>query len=513
MIRSYCFDTEKDWDEGIHLLLFAVRESVQESLGFSSFELVFGHTVRGPLKLLKEKFLSDDDSSLNLLQYVSDFKIRLSKACEAARSNLKSAQSKMKLRYDENAQDRNFEPGDKVHALLPIPGKPLQARYYGPYTVDKKLSDLNYIVNTPGRRKQKQLCHINMLKKYIDRDSSFISSVNLVNTVPPEQNQMDSEDMNFVKSDPASSKLKNSDILKDLDQKLSHLSSDKRLELKQLILEYEHLFPDIPSKTGKIYHDVELIDGSKPVKQHPYRMNPVKQQIPRDEVHYLLVNDFIEPSQSEWSSPCILVPKPDGTFRMCTDYRKVNSVTKTAFVTPDGLYQYKVMPFGMKNSSATFQRLVNSLISNLAGCKAYINDAIIYSEEWERHLQTIRNFFDRLSEAKLTVNLTKSDFCQANSTFLGHMVGQGKVKPVEAKVEAISDFPVPSGKRQLKRFLGMAGYYRKFCNNFSVIAEPLTNLLGKRVKFIWTDNCQKSFDKLKAILKSAPVILAPSFNK
>ena len=98
----------------------------------------------------------------------------------------------------------------------------MQARYYGPYTIDKKLSDVNYIVNTPGRRKQKQLCHINMLKKYIDRDSSVISSVNLVNTVPLEQNQMDSEDMNFVKSDPASSKLKNSDILKDLDQKLSH---------------------------------------------------------------------------------------------------------------------------------------------------------------------------------------------------------------------------------------------------------------------------------------------------
>ena len=114
MIRSYCFDTEKDWDEGIHLLLFAVRESVQESLGFSPFELVFGHTVRGPLKLLKEKFLSNDDSSLNLLQYVSDFKDRLSKACEAARTNLKSAQRKMKRWYDENAKERKFMPGDRV---------------------------------------------------------------------------------------------------------------------------------------------------------------------------------------------------------------------------------------------------------------------------------------------------------------------------------------------------------------------------------------------------------------
>ena len=116
--------------------------------------------------------------------------------------------------------------------------------------------------------------------------------------------------------------------------------------------------------------------------------------------------------------------------------------------------------------------MVNGLISNLDGCKAYIDDAIIFSEKLEQHLQTIRTFFDRLSGAKLTVNLAKSEFCHANLTFLGHIVGQGQVKPVKAKVEANSDFPVPTGKRQLICFLGVAGYYRKFCNNFSVIAEP-----------------------------------------
>ena len=162
MIRSYCFDTEKDWDEGIHLLLFAVKKSVQESLGFSPFALVFGHIVRGPLKLMKEKFL-------------------------------KSVHGKTKMHFDANTQNRNFNPGAKVIALSPIPGRPLQARYYGPYTVEIKLSDVNYIVNTPGRRRQKQLCHINMLKKYIDRDSdsSVISSVNIVHSVPHEQNQTD----------------------------------------------------------------------------------------------------------------------------------------------------------------------------------------------------------------------------------------------------------------------------------------------------------------------------------
>ena len=109
--------------------------------------------------------------------------------------------------------------------------------------------------------------------------------------------------------------------------------------------------------------------------------------------------------------------------------------------------------------------------------------------------------------------MQKTEFCHATVTFLGHLVGQGQVKPLEAKVNAISEFPVPKCKRQLMRFLGMAGYYRKFCKNFSGIAEPLTNLLKKGTKFKWNDKCQDAFDRLKAILKSAPVLLAPDFDK
>ena len=330
MIRSYCFDTEKDWDEGIHLLLFAVRESVQESLGISPFELVFGHSVRGPLKLLKEKFLSNDETPLNLLQYVSDFRNRLSRACEVARSNLKKSQGKMKARYDNHVIDRKFKPGDKVLALLPVPGRPLRARYFGPYTIDKKTSDLNYIINTPGRRKNKQMCHVNMLKEYFDRDSSISKPITVVNTVPQESNVFEPEvNSDFIdKSDPGPSKLENSDILRNLNSKLSHLEPSQQEELKQLIHEYEHLFPDIPTRTDKIYHDV-IVEDSKPINQHPYRIYPLKQKYLQDEVKYLLENDFIEPSQSNYSSPCILVPKSNGTYRMCTDYRKVNSVTKT----------------------------------------------------------------------------------------------------------------------------------------------------------------------------------------
>ena len=185
----------------------------------------------------------------------------------------------------------------------------------------------------------------------------------------------------------------------------------------------------------------------------------------------------------------------------------------SAFVTPDGLFQYKVMPFGMKNSPATFQRLINQVISGLTGCDAYIDDVIVYSATWSEHVEIMCKLFEKLSDAKLTVNLCKCEFGKATVTFLGHVVGQGNVKHVIAKVKAICEFPVPKGKKQLMRFLGMAGYYRKFCPNFSTIAEPLTRLLSKRVKFTWSPECEIAFQKLKAILESSPVLVAPNFSK
>lgn len=213
----------------------------------------------------------------------------------------------------------------------------------------------------------------------------------------------------FTEIIPASSHLHNSDILNHLNSSLNHLVGDKRQELQNVSMRYKHLFTDVPSKANKILHDVH-IENARPIKQHPYRLNPVKQAYLKEEIDYLLNNDFIEPSNSNSASPCILAPKHDGSYRMCTDYRKVNSVTKTdsfpiprmddcidkigsaryvtkldllkgfwqiplterakemsAFATPDELYQYKVMPFVMKNSPVTFQRLIHMIIARMEG--------------------------------------------------------------------------------------------------------------------------------------------------
>ena len=322
-----------------------------------------------------------------------------------------------------------------------------------------------------------------------------------------------------------------------------------------MILKYTGLFPDVPSKTNLVQHDVD-VGNAMPVKQHPYRVNPLKLEQMRKEIKYMLENNIIEHSQSSWASPSIFVPKPVGSQRYCTDFRKVNSLSKTdsypilkmedcidkigqakfiskcdllkcywcvplterakeisAFVTPDELYQYKVMPFGMKNSQATFKRMMNKCLNGLEGVGIYVDDIVIYSNSWSEQLKRLEAVFCRLAAANLTVNLAKSDFGLAKVIYLGHVVVLGNVTPVEAKIKCIVEYPIPENRKGLMSFLGMAGYYRKFCKNFSDIAVPLTELLKKVKKYHWTSNCQHGFDNIKSLLCSVPILVAPDFCK
>lgn len=163
MLRTYCLEFERDWDDGIHMQMFAIWEVVQESLGFSPSEFVFAHLVRGPLKLLREKWLCERTEQ-NLLDYMSDFRFRLRRACEIARDNLEAAQARMKGWFDKHAKSREFQPGDKALVFLPIPGSSLQTRYSGPYLIQEKVGDRDYFEGAPDRHRRNCLCHISMLK-------------------------------------------------------------------------------------------------------------------------------------------------------------------------------------------------------------------------------------------------------------------------------------------------------------------------------------------------------------
>ena len=350
-------------------------------------------------------------------------------------------------------------------------------------------------------------------------------------------------------------KLGNSQAVAELSSKLGHLTLVEHDQLSSLIEEYKGLFPDVPGRAKGIHHDVDVGD-SRPIKQHPYRVGPVKKQIMDREIQYMLDNDIIEPSSSPWSSPCLLVPKSDGSSCFVTDFRKVNAVTKvdcyplpridtlidevanakfvtkldllkgywqiplterakdiSAFSNGNNLYRYLVCPFGMRNSGCTFQRFMDIVIRGLEHTKVYVDDFIVYSSTWSEHLDAIRTLFERLKKHNLTVNLVKSEFAKATVQYLGRVVGQGHILPLTAKVQAILAIVPPTNRKALARIIGMIAYYRKFCPNLSSILTPLTDLVSPKVKFVWNSRCQEALEKVKRILMSSPVLVSPNYDR
>ena len=227
----------------------------------------------------------------------------------------------MKKRYDKRTIVREFREGDEVLMLTPGKVQLFDGRFQGPYVIEKRVDNLNYQVKTPDHRKRNQLCYINRLKSYVRQGTDKMIMVGA--KIPEKGADNYFSKGNCAKAEPPV-KLKNSVILKDLKKKFSHLSNRKSEELSKLITKYKDLFSDIPRSTTLIKHDIELVDD-KLVRQHPYRLNPRKLKVLKQEIKYMLDNGTIEPSQSE----CVLVDKPDGSTRFCTDYRRVNAVTKT----------------------------------------------------------------------------------------------------------------------------------------------------------------------------------------
>ena len=558
MMKKYCSETGREWDEGLPFLLMAVRESIQESLGFSPNELVFGHSVRGPLRVLRDRMLLKPTApASNVLDYVAAFRERLHKACDLAHSTLAVTQGKMKKRFDGKSVKREFQVGDRVLVLLPMPTSSLQAKFCGPYVIKRKVSDTDYIVETPDRRRKTRVCHVNMLKPYFARSDSAPpvsppAPVASIVSVAPSLYSPESDGLRSKAS--GGSSLQNSVILKNLPDYLQHLDSLAQADIISLINNNPSLFSDTPSRTTVLSHDVD-VGGNAPIKQHAYRVNPIKRSLFKKEVDYLLEHGLAIPSSSAWSSPCLLVPKSDGSQRFCTDFRKVNNITKpdsyplprmedcvdrvgaakfvtkldllkgywqvpltdraseiSAFVTPDGLYQYTVMPFGLRNAPATFQRLMRTVLAGVGNCEVYLDDVVAYSDTWQEHMHTMGLVFTRLAEAKLTLNLSKCEFGRATVTYLGKEVGQGQVRAIDAKVNAILNFPVPTSRRSLRSFIGASSYYRAFCRNYADVVAPLTSLTSTKVPFVWTPACQHAFESCKALLCSTPVLAAPNFK-
>ena len=337
-----------------------------------------------------------------------------------------------------------------------------------------------------------------------------------------------------------------------------HLNENEKHNFKTLLIKYQNAF----SKDSKDLGTTDLIEhnintgNANPIRQPPRRIPLSKLKDAEEEIQNMASSGVIEPSYGPWSSPVVLVKKKDGSTRFCVDYRKLNDVTikdshplpriddtldalsgakifsvldlrsgywnvkisdkdkpKTAFSIPgSGLWQFTKMSFGLCNAPATFVRLMEKVLRGLSWkiCLVYLDDIIVYSNSFEQHLENLSQVFDCLCKADLKMSPKKCSLFKDQVLFLGHVVSAGGISTDPTKLESVTNWPVPKTVKQVRSFLGLCSYYRRFVKNFADIARPLHQLTEANRKFDWTDSCQQSFNTLKTALTSAPILSYPT---
>ena len=356
------------------------------------------------------------------------------------------------------------------------------------------------------------------------------------------------------------------DRCKELENnlRLEHLNTEEYSDIVNLC----NLFNDVFLLKGdklkggsKMKHAITLTD-QKPIFQRQYKTPFGLREELNKQIETLLENDVIEKSCSPWNAPVLLVPKKEDAsgrkkWRVVVDFRKINEKTihdtfpipvineildqlgsakyfstldlasgffqldleecdkeKTAFSTHEGKFQYRKMPMGLKNSPATFQRMMNSVLAGLTAikCLVYLDDIVVWGSSLEEHNIRLKEVLQRLRENNLQVQPDKCEFLRKEVNFLGHVISEHGVLPDQKKIEAVRNFPVPLSKSDVQSFNGLTGYYRRFVKDFARVAAPLTRLTGK-VDFVWGEKEQIAFETLRDKVTTAPILQYPDFSK
>jgi len=335
------------------------------------------------------------------------------------------------------------------------------------------------------------------------------------------------------------------------------LTESQKQEAVSLLESFTDLFTTKPGKTNLESHQIQLTTD-EPIRVRPYTVPYSQRKVIQDEVQAMLREDIIEPSNSPYSSPIVLVKKKDGSNRFCIDFRKLNAATVfdtepmgdiqdslaklgqskfftkidlckgywqipleesakpiTAFTTIDGCYQFKRMPFGLVNSGATFNRMMRKLLGGTVKVDNYVDNILVNTSSWEELLIVLRDVLTRIKNAGLTIKPSKCQVGFEEIEYLGHKIGSGRVTTDEDKTCKVSNAERPQTKKQVRSFMGLANYYWKFIPSFAEIAVPLTDLTkkGEPNKVNWGEAQEKSFQTLKTLLTKSPILHLPDFNR
>ncbi|KAL8606779.1 hypothetical protein ACOMHN_049608 [Nucella lapillus] len=548
MLRSLVQDKPKQWDRWIPALLFAYREVPQSSTGFSPFELLYGRKVRGPMRVLKDLWVQPERQEVKTAaEYVVDLRNKIAETCAVARENLGEAATKHKRHFDLRARPRSLRVGSRALVLRPTSHSKLELAWQGPYEVVGKVGEVDYKLRIGGKVK---LYHVNLLRQFVERVSPAGDTVAAI--VIEEEVERGPETVVVTKDIPVIS-LEASEGPQDVEI----LTEDEVFasQLREVTASFSQVLTDVPSCTTLETCHIK-VRNEKPVRCKPYPVPFAQRETVREEVKSMLSMGVIEPSVSPYCSPIVLVKKRDGKIRFCVDFRQLNKVVefdsepmpdveylfaklgdkkvfskidlskgywqipleegdkpKTAFSTPEGHFQWKVMPFGLCTSGAVFSRMMRKLLQPLQSedVDNFIDDILIATVDNQEHIKVLKAVLQRLQDSSLTARPSKCSLGGVEVTYLGHKIGKGEIRPGEDKMAQILEAPRPTTKKQVRSFLGLIGYYRRFVPHFAEVAKPLTDLTkgAKARVVVWNEQCEQAFQSLKRVFCEPPVCNLP----
>ena len=433
--------------------------------------------------------------------------------------------------------------------LLPKNNSKIYHNYQGPFQIINKKGD-NYFFKINDNIR---CYHANLLKTWYDRKPSdnTIKLATLAFIPMSKEEELEEKEANIEylinKSTQSFKDIK-------LDENLTPI---QKSDIRDILSKFQNTLTDIPGRTNVLEHDIRLTDTT-PFKVHQYPTPFRAKDAIEKEIETMLEQDIIRPSSSPYCSPITVVAKPDGSIRLCIDFRKLNSVTifdnepipqmdemvtritkakyftkldltkgywqiplkenckqYTAFQTSLGLMEFNYLPFGLSTAAPTFQRAMNKVLGHLKFVASYFDDVLIFSETWNDHLEHIRETLETLRKANLTAKPSKCHIGFRTINFLGHIVGKGNIKPDPIKTEKILNLTRPKTKKDVRKICGLINYYRKFIPFFSHKIAPLTSLLKKENpnQIVWNEDCEIAFEEIKHALASDPILAIPDLNK
>ena len=539
MLRKVVQDKERDWDRFLPMVVFAYNETPHEATNFSPFQLIFGANPRGPLDILKNEIITPDVKNRSAYDMITETREEIAYSVKEARHNLEKSSERQRTIKNKHRFLRQLDVGDKVLVYLPNGSSGGQS-WQGPYTVEEKLSHVDYRVNIKGNSKT---FHIDLLRQYyIDLVMSNIAveenSDNVTIHTVEMGNSKDSDIVNAIKF--------NKDI-----------ASEVKKELIQLIGEYKDVISELPGQTNVIQHEIKVNSDSY-LKQKPYQVPYHYRKDVEKEIQLLLDNGLIQKSQSPYASPIVIVKKKNGKIRLCCDFRKINQITVidreplpnpedlvnnmadanifshldctrgfyqirmkesskkyTAFTTHEGLYEWNVMPFGLVNSTATFVKMMNIILHKEPCIRHYVDDICVYTRSWGEHIKTLKRLFGILRKYNITVSPEKVKIGLNRLDFLGYNIGQGQIQPTKELAKKILDIEKPKTKKNVRSLIGLCSFYRSFIPNFAEVVEPLGKLANKDspANIVWTEECEVALSKIKAVFQNEAILKPIDLNR